>query len=74
MVIFVAIFAYTASVKQVDPARALFMGNVALVLSVAGLVPVVASILFFVRYRRTLKAFNLRWQALRDERESSECS
>ena len=74
MVIFVAIFVYTASVKQVDAAGALFMVNVALILSVAGLVPVVASILFFVRYWRTLKAFNLGWQALRDERESSECS
>ena len=68
MVIFVAIYAYTVSSRQVDAAAALFMRHVALVVSVLSLVPVVASILFFVRYQRTQKAFNLGLQRFQDER------
>jgi hypothetical protein len=74
MVIFVAIFAYTVSSRQVDAAAALFMRHVALVMSVLSLVPVVASILFFVRYQRTQKAFNLGLQRFEDERNQGEYS
>jgi hypothetical protein len=74
MVIFVAIFAYTVSSRQVDAAAALFMRHVALVMSVLSLVPVVASILFFVRYQRTQKAFNLGLQRFEDERNQGQYS
>jgi len=74
MVIFVAIFAYTVSSRQVDVAAAPFMRHVAVVLSVLSLVPVVASILFFVRYQRTRKAFNLGLQRFQDERNQGESS
>jgi len=70
MVIFFAIFANTASSREVDAASALFLRYVAVVLLVLSLAPFVASILFFVRYRRTQKAFNLGLQQFQDERNS----
>ena len=73
MVIFFAIFANTASSREVDAAAALFLRYVAVVLLVLSLAPLVASILFFVRYQRTQKAFNLGLQQFQDERNSISC-
>ena len=67
MVIFVAIVAYTVSLRAVDAGAALFMRHVALVVSALSFVPVVASILFFIRYERTQKAFNLALQRFHDK-------
>ena len=67
MVIFAAIVVYTISSREVDAGAAPFMREVAFVVSVLSLVPLVASILFFVRYQRTQRAFNLALEQFQDE-------
>jgi hypothetical protein len=68
MMIFVATLMYIGSLAEADAALALFGRYAALVVSALALLPAVASILFFVRYRRTRRAFNLEWQRFVDER------
>jgi Zn-dependent protease len=65
--LFVAVAAYTSSARTGDAAAALFMRTMALALSVLALVPLVASILFFVRYGRSRTAFNLAVQRFQAE-------
>ena len=67
MVMFIAVVAYTFSSRAPDAQSSLFWRYAAVIVSAFSLVPGVASMVFFVRYRRTLSAFHLAVQRFHDE-------
>jgi len=68
MIEFLAVLAYRSSSTATDAAVAVFMRHLAVAGSVFAVVPAIAAIVFFVRYRRTLRAFTLAVQRFRAER------
>jgi Zn-dependent protease len=66
MVLFVAVFALTASSRMENGEAAAFMRHVAVASFAVTSLPVAATIWLFVRYRRSLKAFDLSLQRFQE--------
>lgn len=71
MVMFVAILASTFSSRASDGGASLFSRHAALIVFAFSLVPGLFAIVVFVRYRRTLSAFNRAVQRFHDERNQA---